>query len=89
MFLNVFLMRGFYFKRRVWKLLTLLSNAVKVKSAWEKRAVLIQYLRSDEMLTGFMSVSLFYHYFHNLLWNKKSLTALFYSTRERVSKLTR
>ncbi len=46
-----------------------------VKSAWEKRAVPIQYLRSDEMLTGLMSVSLFYRYFRNLLLNKKSLTS--------------
>ncbi len=32
-------------------------------------------MRSDEMLTGLMSVSLFYRYFRNLLWNKKSLTS--------------
>ncbi len=30
------------------------------KSAWEKRSVPIQYLRSDEMLTGLMSVALFH-----------------------------
>ncbi len=58
-------MRDFYFKRRAWKRLTILSDAVQVKSAWEKRAVPIQYLRSDEMLTGLMSVSLFYRYFCN------------------------
>ncbi len=45
----------------------------KVKSAWENRAVLIQYLQSDEMLTDLMSMSLFYSYFCNL-WYKKSLT---------------
>ncbi len=41
----------------------------------KKSAVPIQYLRSDEMLTCLMSVSLFYRYFRNLLWNKKSLTS--------------
>ncbi len=30
---------------------------MQFKSAWEKHAVLIQYLRSDEMLTGLISVS--------------------------------
>ncbi len=45
-----------------------------VKSAWEKRAVPIHYLRSDEMLTGLMSVSLFYRYFRNLLLNKSTLS---------------
>ncbi len=39
-----------------------------------KGSVPIQYLRSDEMLTGLMSVALFYCYFRNLLWNK-SLTS--------------
>ncbi len=34
----------------------------------------MQYLWSDEMLTGLMPVSLFYRYFCNL-WNKKSLTS--------------
>ncbi len=48
---------------------------MQFKCAWEKCAVLIQYLRSDEMLTGLMSVLLFYRYFHNLFWNKKSLTS--------------
>ncbi len=35
------------------------------KEFLRKCAVPIQYLRSDEMLTGLMSVSLFYRYFHN------------------------
>ncbi len=38
-------------------------------SECEKRSVPIQYLRSDEMLTGLMSVALFYRYFRNTLWN--------------------
>ncbi len=73
-------MRDFYFKRRAGKLLSLLSDHLtqmqskERKSVWEKRAVQIQYLRSDEMLTGLMSVALFYCYFRNL-WNKKSLTS--------------
>ncbi len=76
--LNGFLMQDFYFKRRAGKLLSLLSDHLtsmqskERKSAWEKRAVPIQYLRSDEMLTGLMSVALFYRYFRNL-WNKKYL----------------
>ncbi len=58
-------MRDFNFKRRAWKLLTrsdhLTPRQFKLrKSAWEKGSVPIQYLRSDEMLTGFMSVSLFH-----------------------------
>ncbi len=62
--LNAFLMRDFYFKRRAWKLFTLLSDhltprhSMERKSVWEKHAVPIQ--RSDEMLTGLMSVSLFH-----------------------------
>ncbi len=59
-------MRDIYFKRRAWKLLSLLSDYLtprqskEKKSAWEKGSVPIQYLRSDEMLTGLMSVSLFH-----------------------------
>ncbi len=75
--LNAFLMQDFYFKRCAGKLLSLLSDHLtqmqskERKSSWEKRAVPIQYMRSDEMLTGLMSVALFYRYFRNLLWNKK------------------
>ncbi len=68
-------MRDFYFKRSAGKLLTLSDHLTQMqskerKSAWEKRAVPIQYLRSDEMLTGLISVALFYRYFHNLRINK-------------------
>ncbi len=93
--LNAFLMRDFYFKRRGWKLLSLLSDHLtqmqskERKSAWEKHAVPIQYLRSDEVLTGLMSVSLLYRYFRKVkkqfwtladyvflkYWQKKLLTA--------------
>ncbi len=78
--LNAFLMRDFYFKRHARKLLSFLSDHLtprqskERKSAWEKGSVPTQYLRSDEMLTGLMSVALFYRYFRNL-WNKKSLTS--------------
>ncbi len=78
--LNAFLMRDFYFKRHAGKLLTLSDHLTQMqskerKSAWEKRAVPIQYLRSDEMLTGLISVALFYRYFRNLLWINKYLTS--------------
>ncbi len=66
---NVFLMWDFYFKRRAWKLLTLVRCSLS-KECLRKT----QYLRSDEMFTGLMTVSLFYTYFCNL-WNKKSFTS--------------
>ncbi len=44
------------------------------KSAWEKRAVPIQYLRSDEILTGLMSVALF-HVIFVTRYEIKSLTS--------------
>ncbi len=64
-FLHVFLMLDFYFKT----VDTSIRSRLRVK-----HAVLIQYLRSDEMLTGLISVSLL------MLYRVRS--ALFFSTRE-------
>ncbi len=67
----VFLMRDFYLKNMCMKAVDTSVRCSLSKECLRKT----QYLRPDEMLTGLMSMSLFYRYFCNLLWNKKSLTS--------------
>ncbi len=66
---NAFLMRDFYFKiRTCMKAVdTSVRCSLSKEIVPEKSAGPIQYLWSDEMLTGLMSVALFYRYFRNLL----------------------